>query len=220
MQAYPIYTTPPSYASIGRMIVSIKLSIPEGSVYNEEMSNFLGTQVALMQSGDGVEPAGPRLLTSNPRPGSRRSTLDVDLPKTTIFVLHAPPARSPHTPRPICRRAWTEYIQLKKEMRSQTSETTLASITEELGRLGARPARGEEELLSFQATNSVVFLQEQGNSAGSYLAKLNRQLADLQTESELLKCSRWNRTSNASRKGGRPRPKPATADAMRQLMRR
>ena len=33
------------------MIVSIKLAIPEGSVYTEELSNFLGTQAALMQSG-------------------------------------------------------------------------------------------------------------------------------------------------------------------------
>src|SRR5438046_7946032 len=42
---------PPSFTSVGRMIVSIKLAIPEGSVYTEELSNFLGTQAALMQSG-------------------------------------------------------------------------------------------------------------------------------------------------------------------------
>src|SRR5512140_188522 len=41
----------PFFSSFGRMIVSIKLSIPEGSAYTEEMSNFLGTQTALMQSG-------------------------------------------------------------------------------------------------------------------------------------------------------------------------
>src|SRR6266487_1039777 len=40
----------PSFTSVGRMIVSIKLAIPEGSVYAEEMSAFLGTQTALMQS--------------------------------------------------------------------------------------------------------------------------------------------------------------------------
>src|SRR5271166_3240896 len=41
----------PSYVSCGRMIVNLKLSIPEGSLYTEELNNFLGTQAALMQSG-------------------------------------------------------------------------------------------------------------------------------------------------------------------------
>src|SRR5262245_44772904 len=39
-----------SFTSEGRMIVSFKLTLPEGSVYAEEMSSFLGTQAALMQS--------------------------------------------------------------------------------------------------------------------------------------------------------------------------
>ena len=41
----------PVYVSCGRMIVNLKLSIPEGSLYTEELNNFLGTQAALMQSG-------------------------------------------------------------------------------------------------------------------------------------------------------------------------
>src|SRR6266571_2341628 len=41
---------PQRFISLGRMIVSIKLSIQETSVYTEELSNFLGTQQALMQS--------------------------------------------------------------------------------------------------------------------------------------------------------------------------
>src|SRR5580765_84439 len=40
----------PVYVSSGRMIVNVKLSIPEGSLYTEELNNFLGTQAALMQS--------------------------------------------------------------------------------------------------------------------------------------------------------------------------
>src|SRR5205823_14562702 len=44
----------------------------------------------------------------------------------------------------------------------------------------------QEKLHAFQASNNVVFLQEQGNSAGSYLASLNKQLAALRTELRLL----------------------------------
>jgi len=35
------YATP-SFTSVGRMIVNIKLAIPEGSVYTEEWANFRG----------------------------------------------------------------------------------------------------------------------------------------------------------------------------------
>src|SRR5690242_11042592 len=55
----------PSFVSLGRMIVSIKLAIPEGSVYNEELSNFLGTQAALMQSGVVVNRARQRVIAQN-----------------------------------------------------------------------------------------------------------------------------------------------------------
>ena len=50
VQGVIAWYNPPSFVSIGRMIVSIKLAIPEGSVYTEELSNFVGTQAALMQS--------------------------------------------------------------------------------------------------------------------------------------------------------------------------
>jgi succinoglycan biosynthesis transport protein ExoP len=41
-------------------------------------------------------------------------------------------------------------------------------------------------LLDYQSHNNVVFLQEQGSSADSYLSKINRQLAALRTEYELI----------------------------------
>src|ERR1039457_6023736 len=50
-----------SFSSVGRMIVSIKLNIAEGSVYSEELSNFLGTQASLMQSGLVIQRAHARV---------------------------------------------------------------------------------------------------------------------------------------------------------------
>src|SRR3974390_3623489 len=55
------WSQPSAFLSIGRMIVSIKLAIPEGSVYSEELGNFLGTQAALMQSRVVIERAQARL---------------------------------------------------------------------------------------------------------------------------------------------------------------
>src|ERR1051325_2030826 len=56
----------PSFVSYGRMIVSIKLAIPEGSVYNEEWSNFMNTQSALMQSQIVINRAHARVAGIRP----------------------------------------------------------------------------------------------------------------------------------------------------------
>jgi capsular exopolysaccharide synthesis family protein len=47
--------------------------------------------------------------------------------------------------------------------------------------------KDEAEMYTFQKENNIGFLREDGNSAALYLAQLNRQLADLRTESDLLK---------------------------------
>lgn len=181
-----VWYAPTTYSSFGQMIVSMKLSIPEGSVYTEEWSNFLGTQVALMQSGAVRNRAAASVQSS--RPELLPSLVDIHVsvvPKTTIFMLQATGTDPDYTWAYLdgCMNA---YIDLKQEMRSQTSETTLSGITEELGILERDLRRTEEELVNFQASNSVVLLQEQGSSASSYLANINRQLADLQTEYQLL----------------------------------
>lgn len=188
IQAYLIYTTPQSYVSVGRMIVNIKIQTPTGmTTYTEELSNFLGTQVALMQSGTVLNKASARLLAmpNAPKPAPVKLRITVS-PKTTIFQLEAA-GLDPDYTRAYLDACMAEYINLKKEMRTSTSENTLNKITEELSRLEGEIKKGEADMLAFQSSNSVVFLEEQGNSAGSYLAKLNRQLADMQLEAQLLK---------------------------------
>src|ERR1035437_3906451 len=90
VQIVHLWCSAPAFASLGRMIVSIKLNIAEGSVYTEELSNFLGTQAALMQSGVVVHRAHARVMAQKPEVGMHPVGLRVSvLPKTTIFVLQA-----------------------------------------------------------------------------------------------------------------------------------
>src|SRR6266568_4156294 len=159
-----------SYMSVGRMIVSIKLAIPEGSVYTEELSNFLGTQAALMQSGVVINRAHSRVMGQKPDRPMRPTALKVSvLPKTTIFVLQGT-GDDPQYTQAFLQACMEEYVQLKKEMRMQTSDTTVAGLTEEVLRLEKELRKSDQELVEFQSTNSVVLLQEQGNSAGNQLA--------------------------------------------------
>ncbi len=175
-----------SYVSSGRMMVSMKLNISEASMYAEEMSSFLGTQAALMQSGPVVNRAYNRVQAQHPGLVPQPVSLKVSVqPKTSIFLLQGT-GLEPQFTQHYLQACMEEYINLKKEMRSQTSDTTVAGLTEEVLRLEKDLRAGDQELTDFQSSNSVVVLQEQGNSAGSYLAALNQRLATLKSEYNLL----------------------------------
>ncbi len=79
-----------------------------------------------------------------------------------------------------------EYVNLKKDMRTQTSDTTISGLTEEVLRLKKELVQCDAAMVAFQSSNSVVLLEEQGNTAGSYLATLNQKLRGLKSEYGLL----------------------------------
>jgi polysaccharide biosynthesis transport protein len=189
VQAYRLWTAPPAYTSVGKMIVNIKIQTQAGTgtTYMEELSNFLTTQVALMRSSTVLNRAVERVRSLKPdlKQCPVQPQFNV-IPKTTMFDLRVV-GEEPEYTAAYLQACMEEYINLKKEMRGTASESTLSGIMAELSRLEKDLRRGEDELLAFQSSNSVVFLQEQGNSAASYLSKLTSQQAGLQSELELLR---------------------------------
>lgn len=183
-----IWFTPPIFSSTGRMIVGIKLQIQEGSVYNEEMANFIGTQAALMQSGTVLTRAQTRVSAQKPEATTQKNQVSMNvtvIPKTTIFVLRAT-GEDPQYVQQFLQAAMEEYINFKKEMRAQTSDTTLAGLTEEILRLERETRKADEELSAYQSTNSIVMMEEQGNTTGKRLAALTQRLAETRSEYDLL----------------------------------
>src|SRR5260221_11167706 len=81
-----LWHAPPSYQSIGRMIVNVRLSIPNANAYSEELNNFFGTQVALMQSDSVVNRVLLRLQSQKPDMHASPVSVQVSIsPKTSIF---------------------------------------------------------------------------------------------------------------------------------------
>jgi capsular exopolysaccharide synthesis family protein len=176
----------PLYTSSGRMIVSIKLSIPEGSVYTEELNNFLGTQAALMQSGVVINRAWAGVASLLPNVPMQPVSLKVTVvPKTSIFLLQGT-GDEPRYTQAFVQACMEEYVNLKKDMRTQTSDTTISGLTEEVLRLKKELVQCDQEMVAFQSSNSVVLLEEQGNTAGTYVAGLNQKLSGLKSEYAML----------------------------------
>ena len=186
VQGYRIWSTPPSYSSVGRMIVAIKINAQIGAGYMEELTQFLGTQAALMKSARVLEKAYDRVKALKPNLPAVPVDLQIAVsPKTTIFNLKTTGSEPEYT-RAYLDACMEEYILLKKDMRVSTSDTTLANITEQITSLERDLKKYEDEELSFKTTNNVTLIQEQGNYAAKYLVQLNGQLALLKTEGQLL----------------------------------
>lgn len=176
----------PSYVSVGQMIVNVKLSLPQGAVITEELNNFLGTQATLMQSDIIINRAYSRVVPAESSIPASPPELKVSVsPRTSIFLLQAT-AADPRLTQDFLQAAMEEYIHLKREMRKQASDSTVADLTEEVLTLERDLRRAEEEVAAFQSTNSMVWLEEQGNTVGSYLAGLNQRLETLKSEHDLL----------------------------------
>ncbi len=186
LQAWMVLSAPPKYQSSGRLMVSGKIALPEGAVYSEEAANFFGTQLELLQSGEVARRADARVMALNPNlekvPVNLYATI---LPKTSIFQVTAQ-GLQPQQTKAYLDAVMDEYIAYRRSLRSDKSDVTLSAITDQVVDLEKDLRKAEEQLFNWQKENNLVFLQEEGNSAGAYLAQLNRQLANLRTEYQLL----------------------------------
>jgi len=177
---------PPTYLSTARMVVGGKITVPGGATYSEELTYFLGTQAELMQSAEVKRRASDRVAATQAELTPAPVTLIVGREQNTaIFNLSAVGASAAYTQQYL-DAVMAEYGAMKRQMRSAISDDTLAAITEELNRLETQIDQGQAELIEFQKNNNVGFLEEQGNSAAEYLVTLNRNLANLKNEYQLL----------------------------------
>jgi polysaccharide biosynthesis transport protein len=187
-QGWRIWSTPPSFVSTGKMVMNMKINVQGiGGIYSEEINNFVGTQAGLMQSGNVLNRAADRVKALHPDwPVDQSVRLLVEvLPKTTIFKLTAVGTNADYE-QAYLNAAMEEYINLKREMIENTSEHSLSGIRDRLAQLEKQLAKGEEDILNFQSSNSVVLLQEQGGGASKTLVLLDQQLRQRQSEYGLL----------------------------------
>lgn len=184
--AWCVARLPPAFLSTGRMMVAGQIHLSEGAGYSEVIDNFTGTQMELMKSDEVRNRAIARVQAAHPELAPGQVSLAVtQAPAASIFIMRATGQSADFT-QAFLDACMDEYIATKKEMRSQSSESTTAAIQDELVRLDKEMQGDEEEMHEFQKENNIGFLEEEGNSAGVYLSGLNRQLADLKTEYALL----------------------------------
>jgi len=182
IQTYLQLKKEPVYSSHAKMIVDGRISNLEGASYVEEYSNFFGTQIDLMQSGMVQARARARVKALFPEyPSCHVNLVITQSQNASIFNLSAFGVEGKYT-QAFLDALMHEYLTFKRERRSQTTESTFLSIMEKVLEYREEIERLELQKVKFQKENNIIFLQEQGSSAGTYLASLNDQQARIKTE--------------------------------------
>ncbi len=173
------------FRSTAKMMVSGRVHVTEGNAYSEEGSNFFGTQIELMKSSKVVSLAEARVKAAGNVKLTEPAQFEINLlPNASIFTLKAT-ARTPDYSQAFLEALIEEYIALKRTIRSDKAEGTLAALSDELMRSEKDSEEGEEELAKFQQKHSLIFLREGENTAAKYLGNLNDRLAVLSTQLRL-----------------------------------
>jgi polysaccharide biosynthesis transport protein len=198
---------PPSFVSIARMWEPERVRLPEGTLFSEDMQNFIGTQSELLQSSKLRGLALARLSASGSNVvalGENGQPLPVKVQvtpsaKSSIFVLSATSSDSAYSRRYL-DALMAVYLEYKRDLRKELSGDTLASISEKVQLWEGDLKTQQDILTAFEKTNNLAILQEEGTIAGGYLARLKTQLSDLQLEERLLNDTDRG-TNNAGLKG-------------------
>ena len=186
VQEYFLRHVTQSYTSTGRMTVNVRLAIPNANLYNEQLDSFFGTQITLMQSDSVRNRVLVRLGAATPPYNEVPVMISVSVPaKTSIFNLSAEGSDARYT-QAYLQAVMEEYISLKKELLNNSSLSTKASLETELQSVEGQLATNKEDIFDYQSNNSVVFLQNGGNSAADHLASLTLKLADQKSELQML----------------------------------
>ncbi len=182
-QVWRTLSRDPLFASQSRMFVSGRIALPEGSAaYREELSNFFGTQIELMKSEEVRNRAREIMQARYPHLRACKVELDArQQPNASIFILQAQGTVPEYVQRYL-DAIMEAYISFRRGLREQTSNTALNNITEQIYNLERDIQQQENALVDFQKENNLIFLKEQGNTAGSYLARLKNTQAEYKTQ--------------------------------------
>jgi len=184
-QGWRIWSTTPTFVSVGKLVMNMKINVAGAGLgaYTEEYNNFLGTQVAMMQSSTVLQRAADRVKALHPDlPVDQMAKVSAEfLPKTTVFMMSVVSTNGDYA-QAYLDACMEEYTSLKKEMVANTSEHSENGLRDQLARKEKELNDEEEELLDFQTSNDVVLLQDQGGGASKDLVLLDEQLRQHQLE--------------------------------------
>jgi capsular exopolysaccharide synthesis family protein len=175
-----------TYTSFGQLYLSGDVQLNTGMLFTEDSGNYYGTQIELLKSSR-LQGAAFDRVGITIKPGQKNPyKVDVYQPMKTSILAVQVTGPEPATTQKILQSLIEEYLSYKRDTRRSTSEDLLSSLTSELAKREAELKAEQDKWADFQKSNNVAVLEEEGKSAGLYLAELNLEVCKLRLEHELL----------------------------------
>ena len=186
----------PTYVTTASMWESEKLRLPGGELFSEDPQNEVGNQSELIRSGKLRQLTLARLqtlMTNGIPQGKDGKPLEVGLtvkqaPKSSVFSVEAT-GSDPVYLQIYLDNLINQYLEYRKNVRKVVSGDTLASITDQVLSKERDLKADQDALTTFERSNNLAILQEQGTVAGGYLERLQTQLSDYNLQSQLLEAT-------------------------------
>jgi succinoglycan biosynthesis transport protein ExoP len=186
VQAFLELKKDPVYRSTAQLMVRGQIQIPEGQIYREEFNRFYETQITLIESARVRNGAYQRMSALYPDMPRQEVSISAGVRFETSFFLVQAASKNPMYTQRYLDALLDEYMKIRREMRSQTSEGVYLAITEQLIGLEEQIENQENAIVQFQKLNNVTFIQDRVNNIGSRLNMLTQQLANLRSEYRLI----------------------------------
>jgi succinoglycan biosynthesis transport protein ExoP len=190
-----VYWKEPAFVSYASMWETVKLKLPEGGVFSEDMQNYVGTLNGLLQSETLRQQALALIKSSTNNTAIVLDKKGEPLPvvirvsgnakNSSVFGIQAS-SSNPRFTQAYLNAIMAAYLDYKKNVRQEVSGDTLASISEQMQRWERDLNTEQNALLTFERTNNLALLRQEATITGSYLARLKTELSDLQLEARLL----------------------------------
>ncbi|MFV1995530.1 MAG: GumC family protein, partial [Verrucomicrobiales bacterium] len=184
-QAWMLSNEPINFVSFARIVSSGTVNMNRTAGYIENQRDFFGTQMELMQSGEVRRRALERIEATHPDLELVPVELEVTRTRNSSVVNLQAVGGEPDYTQVYLDSVLDEFINFRREMKEQMTDSTLNQITEELLRLEREMKGGEAELKEFHANNNLVLLEGAENRAAEYLSQLRAEHRSYEKEYEL-----------------------------------
>lgn len=188
-QSYQAFRMQPTYTSQAKLMHNqFTATITDVAALRERYANWFGNQALILNSEEVRRAAHQRVAAFNPEltPPQRGVRIaPSQLPATTAILVVAESDNADYT-RVYLDALLDEYMNRRQQMKGETSEMALTALTERLLVLEEEIRVKEDAVVDFRKLNNLISIQEQGNQAGSDLARLRGRQTDIRTQIRLL----------------------------------
>ena len=185
-QGWAIFSQPTNFESVGLLMVSGGIKIPEGAQYREQEEGFYGTQIQLLDNPEIHENARRKVALEAPTvPACKVKITPTLTPRTSILTVAGRGENAQYTQRYV-DAVMEEFLNFKRAKAGDAMTGAMGQFSTELARMGKERDQREGELQEFIKVNNMAFWEEQGRTSSKYLSDLKTKQANLVTEMQRL----------------------------------